>query len=216
MNSKDLFVLPADTDAAALLKEVLARHEFPGVRKIQFTIGRPHPLHDSGIVNHGPELVRELVRKDQYRKVILLWDYEGSGCETKKPRIPPEKCQERVVGGLARVSWKDNSTAIVIVPELEEWLWRDPASIRKHLGLNPGEMEEAVDSYTRKANTTPECIKSEKPKELLQHLFRLTLQRKKALPDDFRKIAARANLKLWCASTSFQSLVTTLAAWFPQ
>lgn len=215
MSAKDLFVLTADADAVAVMEAVLARPKFLGIRAITFRVDRYPSSHDATMVADGPNYLREKVKKEDFGKVILLWDYEGSGCETKKPRITPTKCEESVARGLVGATWKNKSSAIAIVPELEGWLWHDPKSIRNYLQMSVADFGRYIVSAAKRNNTTVECLKTEYPKELLEHLFRQKFYRKKVRPDEFSDIASRADLNLWCASRSFQALVTTLSTWFP-
>jgi hypothetical protein len=208
MSGQDLYVLAADADAKALLDEILgSRHRSFGMREISFYVERS-TSRDWGMVIDGPERVRG--KKALYNKLVLIWDYHGSGWETKNKKVAPPECQSRIIKRLAGVSWKDNSAAIILVPELEEWLWRDPESIRQCLELSAPQMDEAIQRYAKKKNKKVEHCKSNCPKELLRELFL-----RKPLPEDFKNIASRANLDSWRRSSSFNTLVTTLATWFP-
>jgi hypothetical protein len=171
-----------------------------------------HPFsHDSGIVKDGPELVRSNIKKNAYSKVLLLWDQQGSGWE----KLDPLVCQEKIMTRLRGVSWKDHSAAIVICPELEEWLWHDPSAIQKYLQLAEADFSHQVTQYAKKTTMTIEAAKSKAPKELLQHLFSVKLHKSKVLPAEFSKMAGRANLKTWRQSASFRAMAETLQAWFP-
>ncbi len=80
---KDLFVLTADLDAKVVMQSVLQRHRSLSIRPISFGVDR-HTMRDAGVVKDGPELVRQY--KGMYGKVLLLWDYHGSGWQ----KFPPE------------------------------------------------------------------------------------------------------------------------------
>jgi hypothetical protein len=209
MSEQDLFILAADADAKALLDEILRnRLQSLAMREISFHIERSTG-RDSGIAKYGPEQVRG--QKTKFKKVVLIWDYHGSGWETRKKKVPPPECQERINTRLAGVSWKDNSAAIILVPELEEWLWHDPEAIRLCLGLSAPNMDQTIRKYADENKQRPEDCILNSPKELLRKLFH-----RKPLPEDFKNIAACANLDSWRQSASFSALVTAMTAWFPR
>ena len=115
---KDLFVLTADADAEALMRAVLSRHKALQIRQIDFDIKR-FPGRDNGMVKEGPEIARVLVNKSEYSRLLLMWDHHGSGWEKLNPDQAAIRIQERLDG----VTWTGRSSAMVLVPELEEWLW---------------------------------------------------------------------------------------------
>jgi hypothetical protein len=68
---KDLFVLTADADAEAFMRALLARQQALRIRSISFEVRR-FTGRGSGMVNEGPEIVRVLVNKGEYSRVILI------------------------------------------------------------------------------------------------------------------------------------------------
>ena len=75
---KDLFVLTADSDAQAVMRSVLVRHKALGIRPIEAEVQR-FPGRDSGMVKEGPEIVRALIKKADYSRLILVWITMAAG-----------------------------------------------------------------------------------------------------------------------------------------
>jgi hypothetical protein len=178
---KDLFVLTADADMQAVFRAILTRPDALGIQAISFEVDR-HPNRDPGVFRTGPELAR-MIPKHDYDRFILAFDHHGSGCNR-----PPEECATTVQERMDSFTFKDRSMVIVIAPELEEWLWQDPAAI-----ANSSEADAIIG-----------------PKEGLRRVYK-----RKPLPRDFEQITARANLQAWNSSVSFRILKETLQNWFP-
>ncbi|MCP4350029.1 MAG: hypothetical protein GY795_31505 [Desulfobacterales bacterium] len=205
---KDLYILTADADAEAVMRSVLNRYLSLEIRQITFDIDRS-PMRDSGIVTNGPDLTR--LQKGKYRHVLLIWDYHGSGWEAKRT---PEKSQEVILDRLLRITWENRAGAVVIVSELEEWLWYNHASLCNHLSINDGVLNNWIEEYAKKKNRTVDQIKAFEPKELFEHIC-LEKLRRTISPRDFEEIASRASLRNWQNSPSFIQIVTLLRKWFP-
>jgi hypothetical protein len=207
-DNRELLVLTADADALAVMKSVLRRHQAIRIRPITFHVDR-HPLKDSGMFRDGPELAR--LYKGRYEKLILMWDYHGSGDELRRS---PQESEEIVHERLCHVSWKDRSKCIIIVPELEEWLWHNEASIWSHINISDRDLGNWIENFAATKSKSVDQIKSEEPKELFEYIFiekaKITIS-----PRDFEKIAERASLNAWQESTSFRTLVEILREWFP-
>lgn len=204
---KDLFVLTADADTLAVFESLLDRPSALGIRPVQFAVDR-HPFRDPGMIKDGPELIRRQVWKEEFRKVLLVWDHEGSGCERRKR---PEQAQREIQDRLDGFTWQDRSGAVVIVPELEEWLWRDRKTLLAYLGLTAAQLQSLAAKLVTRKIPDPAATK---PKELLEVACHRT-GRGRLLPDDFRQVAAKANLSSWQSSSSFQSVMKMLREWFP-
>jgi hypothetical protein len=204
---KDLLVFTADADAEAVMRSVLGRAKTLDIRPVSFDIKR-NPLRDSGMVKDGPELAR--LDKGKYGKVLLLWDYHGSGHERRhKPEASRKQIQDRLDG----VTWRDHGCAIPIVPELEEWLWHCPDSVARYFGYAPENYDGWRNTFAAKSKCTVEQAPREAPKELFEFIVREKLRRTIS-PRDFEKIAALANLARWEDSPSFARVADILRLWF--
>lgn len=206
---KDLLVYVADADAQAFLRSILARPQALGTRQLSFDIER-HPLRDAGMVQSGAELVR--MRKGQYQKALLLWDHHGSG---RDHRLRPQESAAEIQDKLDRFTWKDNSSAVVLMPELEEWLWHCQAALAAHAGLSGAELQAIVDERAAALGISVADAQAKQPKELFEHMMRDRIRRTIS-PYDFEQIGQRASVKSLRSCDSFRAVADSLKAWFPQ
>jgi hypothetical protein len=206
---KDLFILAADSDMEALMRAVLARHRDLQIRPITFEVRRFFG-RDSGMVTIGPEIARDLVNKNEYSRLILVWDHHGSGWHALDAGEAVARIQRRLDG----VTWTDRSGAVVIVPELEEWLWGCPTSIARHLELTAAEFDAATARAAAQLNRSRERCCRELPKELFEKIVYYH-KRRRPLPEDFKALGSSANLSTWTRSDTFDRFVKILRSWFP-
>jgi hypothetical protein len=205
---KDLFVFTADADAQAVVRSILARPQSIGIRPVTWEVDR-HTGRDSGMIKDGPEIIRMRVRKTEFSKVILIWDYHGSGWESK----PPRQSRDAIRLRLRQVTWDEHSDAVVVVPEIEEWLWRDPVTLARYLGIDDAQLQQYVESFAAKQNADAETCKADYPKELFEYSVYRS-RRRKPLPEDFKLIAANADLHAWQTSETFGTFIQILRDWF--
>jgi hypothetical protein len=205
---KDLYVMTADSDAEALLRALLARPAeldiAPIECKVERFIGR-----DSGMVQQGPEILRTKNLKGEFRRAVLIWDRDGSGWE----QLDSEMAAARIQGRLDGVTWADRSAAVVLVPELEEWLWRCPEALRRIVGLDDERMAGAVRAAAKGLGLPAKGGEFVKPKELFQEVY-YAKQRKRPLPEEFATFGRRARVAELMASDSFRRFVEILRGWF--
>lgn len=205
---KDLFILTADADALAFIKSILSRHKALGIRPITYEAER-HIMRDSGVISNGPELAR--MKKGKCQKVLLLWDYHGSGHEKRYSADESvAKIQERLDG----VTWTGNSGAIAAVPELEEWLWHTDASIASYFGVERDIITGWMNEYAVKKRSTTDKIIQTFPKEMFEYICIEKLKRSIS-PRDFEEIGKIASINALQGSTSFATITTLLRCWFP-
>jgi hypothetical protein len=204
---RDLYVFIADADMEAVVRSVLARPLSIGIRPITSDFRR-HTGRDAGMIKDGPELVRTSNLKNQFEKVILIWDYHGSGSKSHT------RSRDDIRLRLRQVTWQNRSEAVVIVPELEEWLWHDQDALAPLLKTDPAGLQQLVQNFADKRNQPPAICKRECPKELFEHCY-YQAYRCRPIQQDFGRIATIANLAAWGTSTSFAVFVDTLRYWFP-
>lgn len=204
---KDLFLLTADADALAFMKSILSRHEALGIRPITFEHMR-HPMRDSGVIKEGPETAR--MYKGKCNKALLLWDHHGSGHERRySAEDSAHKIQERLDG----VTWSDNSGAVSVAPELEEWLWHSASSIAAYFCVEQDQLFAWMNEYAVKKRSTVEKITKDFPKELFEFVCIDKLKRSIS-PRDFEEIGRIASINDLQGSASFAKILALLQAWF--
>jgi hypothetical protein len=163
------------------------------------------------MVKEGPEIARFMVKKTEFSRMILVWDHHGSGWEKFKPDEAVTRIERRLDG----VTWTDRSAGVVIVPELEEWLWHCPSSLARHFGSKAADFEATTTGALSQMNLTRERCCREKPKELFEAVL-YQLERRKPLPEDFEMLGSSCNLTKWIGSETFARFVEKLRAWFPR
>ena len=128
-------------------------------------------------------------------------------------KTPPE-AGTRVVHSPTDCTWKDNSATIVLVPELEQWLWFCANAVAAHCGITVQQLDAWVDAQALKQGLAADILKAEQPKELFEYIMRERLGRTIS-PRDFEKIGARAGVNGLRQCSSFRTVSETLQAWFP-
>ena len=125
--TQDLIVVAADLDAKQSIVQLLQRPQSLGIRPIQFVVDR-YVKRDSGCCRTSHEYLRPFARQFEYAMVVF--DRDGSGRESQTR----DEIESSVEQELAKNGWRDRSAAIVIVPELEAWVWSDSPEVAKALG----------------------------------------------------------------------------------
>ncbi|MBF0308076.1 MAG: hypothetical protein HQL56_00920, partial [Magnetococcales bacterium] len=113
---------------------------------------------------------------------------------------------------LDNVTWSNNHLALVLEPELEEWLWHSQQAILTHLDIQQTEMNQWLLDWAK--GKPLQQLLQQQPKEAFEQVVSRKKDRKPQ-PRDFEKIASKASLVAWRNSASFHKLVTTLQSWFP-
>lgn len=205
---KDLLVYVADADALAFMRSMLSRHQALGIRAISFDIER-HPQRDAGMVQSGAELAR--MRKKDYGKAQLMWDHHGSVRDHKQE--PPQVARD-IQDKLDTYTWSGNSAVVVLVPELEQWLWHCENAVATHCGVTTVQLGQWIAERAQKLNSSADALKQKQPKELFEYVMREKLKRTIS-PRDFEEIGKRAGIAGLLACDSFRSIVDAFRLWFP-
>ncbi len=201
--AKDLIILVADLDAENALLGLLGRHQSLRTRPITYDIRR-HPGRDSGCRTEGCDFLRTFCR--QYRHAIWLFDHEGSGREQQAaPTVEKDLSDQLSING-----WGDRASCIVIVPELEAWVWSESSAVDEVLGWT---RLADLRGWLRDEKWLADGeVKPSRPKEAL--LAALKEVGKKSTASLFRKLAEKVSFQN-CQDHSFNRLVTALQTWFP-
>ncbi len=202
--TEDLIVVVADLDAKLTIEQLLRRPRSLGIRPIQFTVDR-YVKRDSGCCGTSHEYLRPFVRQFDYAMVIF--DRDGSGRESQTR----DDIETAVEQELAKNGWSDRSAAIVIVPELEAWVWSDSPEVDKTLGWQ-GRTPSLRSWLVESGHLTEEIPKPSDPKQVMKDA--LLRANKKPSPAIFAELAKRVGVGR-CVDPAFNKLKTTLQQWFP-
>ena len=205
---KDLLVYAADADAQAFMRSILTKHQALGIRFIAFDVER-HPQRDAGMVQSGAELTR--MQKGKYDKALLMWDHHGSGRDHKHSS---EVVENEIQSKLDSFTWAGNSAVIVLVPELEQWLWYCESALLTHYNQTKIQLGKWLEEYASKAGNLVEILKKEQPKEIFEWVVRERLKRTIS-PRDFEEMGKLAGVGGLMGCETFCSVVETLRGWFP-
>lgn len=202
---KDLLVIAADKDAEFALKSLLLR--IPGIEKLkEFSFDViTHQHRDPGVVNQGVEYARPHI--NQYRYLMLLFDYEGCGKE-KNSREVIETSLEK---SLCSNGWDDRCACVIFEPELESWLWVNKSHLHD---IADWDNEQDVYEWikTKGYKFKPETNKPVRPKEAFDSILK-----KQRIPHSsslFAKFGMKAGYNE-CVDPSFTKFIEILKKWFP-
>jgi hypothetical protein len=198
---KDLVVLTADTNMEFAVRGILGRSKSLNTRGIEFDIF-PHPQKDPGVYKRSHDFLRS--QQDNYRYGITVFDKDGCGSDDDADIIAGQ-----VQNNLDSAGWRDRSAVIVIVPELEIWVWSDSPEVARCLGWDNDELRNWLCSkgYLKSGE-----IKPRDPKEAVEKA--LFAKRKPMSSSIFLNIASAVSFDR-CSDDAFARLRQTLQEWFP-
>ena len=202
--SGPLLVVVADRQMRASIGTLLReRQPDLGIELSAFEVRR-HPRSDPGCRLTAVEFVRSDL--SDFGRLLVVFDYDGCGSTE-----PPERIREKVEDDLARTGWKGRSKVIVIVPELEAWIWGPSEGAARALGWSRG--FPALRGWLAEEGLWPPAhAKPPDPKEAAERV----LQRSgnKLVSRFFRDLAAAADFRD-CRDPAFCALRDTLREWYP-
>lgn len=202
---RDLILSVADTYQEHVMKALLPRLPVTATtREFSYDI-IVNPGHDPGSYNESHDLLRSYI--NQYAYALVLLDYEGSGVEHLKTADEAAGAIEEL---LYKNGWEQRSAAIVIRPELENWMWVDNPNVERAFGWDT-----EISLYTWAQNEgyiDAQSNKPFRPKETLEMALRLSGTPKSA--SIYKRIATNVSFKA-CKDVSFNRLLDYLKTWFP-
>jgi len=202
---KDLIVLVPDVDMENALTQILRRHKSLDVRPIDFEVIRYVGKADPGCYGQSHSFL--LPRFGDFEHALVIFDHEGSGQE----RRSAEDVEAEVAQRLRRTGWGDRADAVVIVPELEAWIWGPSPQVARTLGWRerPAALREWLEEKNlwRRGQAKPLD-----PKQAMEAALR-ELKRPRSA-SIYRELASKVSLR-HCRDRSFRRLVQILRSWFP-
>ena len=202
--SEPLLVVVADAHMRASIRTLLQqRQRALGIELGAFEVRR-HPRADPGCRVAIVEQVREAL--GDFGRLLVVFDYDGCGSTQ-----PPEQIEKKVEEDLARNGWKGRSKAIVIVPELESWIWGRSEGAARALHWRRG--FPALRAWLAGEGLWPPA--HAKPPDPKRAAVRTLERSKEELTAAFyRTLAAEADFRD-CRDPAFRALRDTLREWYP-
>ena len=199
---KDL-ILVADKNMEATIRGILQRPESLGIRAITFDI-YVHIHRDPGCLLESHSFLMPF--NQNYQQAIVMFDREGCGQENSSR----EELEVSVEDQVSLMGWGNRSSAIVIDPELEAWVWKNSPHVSNALGWGNNLID--LHNWLRENDFLSENeIRPRNPKEALEAALRIV--RKPRSSAIYSILAQQVSLRN-CIDPSFLKLRTSLQDWF--
>ena len=200
---KDLFILTADQDMLTTVDRLLKRPRSLGIRQVQYAAAR-HRRRDPGCRLDASRRLRPHLNECRY--ALVVFDRDGCG----RDDAPRADIQLEVERDLSRNGWENRSKAIVIEPELENWVWSGSIHVSRVLGWNS--YHELKDWLHEQGHWPHETTKPPDPKEAMGAALAKSGRRVSAAI--FGRLADTVSVR-GCECPAFGELRDTLQTWFP-
>jgi hypothetical protein len=200
---KDLIVLVADKNMEFLMRGLLPRVSIiEHTREFSYDI-IVHPYRDPGVLLESHDFLRPFT--DKFSFAISMLDFSGCGQEEQSRNI----LEQQIENNLFRSGWNERACAIVIYPELENWLWVNEVRISEAISWENGRgIYEWLHNNGWKNADNP---KPDHPKEAFEAILRLSnTPRSSAIYLDISSKASYQN----CQDTAFHKLINRIKVWF--
>jgi hypothetical protein len=201
---KDLILLVADKNMEASLRGLLSRSQSLRFRPVTFDL-YVHIERDPGCLLRGHDFLRTFVGRHERALVIL--DHAGCGREA----VERSALESEIEARLGDAGWGDRAAAIVISPELENWVWSDSPHIARALGWGGREVS-LKDWLVEKGFLDAGAIKPARPKEAVELVLRTA--RKPRSSSIYFELAQSVSTDR-CTDPAFLKLKSCLRGWFP-
>lgn len=208
----DLIVLVADGNMESAVRSLLKRHQALGIRAIDAEIIKAAGTNDPGCIHSCVGYLHGYLKTHAFALVML--DFEGSGQENQTPEQIEAHIQEKLVQDGWVFSGEDlpdspRAEAVVIRPELENWVWTTSAQLPQALGWPVG--EELRSWLESQQLWEQNQAKPSDPKKALEKTLRFL--RKPRSSSIYKNIAETVSFK-HCSDTAFQRFCAILRRWF--
>lgn len=200
----DLVILVPDKNLEYAVKGILARQPSLGIRPVTVEV-LSHPGHDPGCFNDAPEFLQFAVR--QAAHALVVFDHEGSGQEYRMNRLQMEADLEQ---RLSAAGWSGRSAAVVIAPELENWVWSDSPHVDAVLGW-AGRKPPLREWLLQQGYVTKADAKPHHPKDTM--LAAIRVAGKSRTSRLFADLAGSVGFER-CVDVAFVKLKRVLKEWF--
>lgn len=168
---RDCLFLVADKNMEGMLKGFFSREGFYralGCGRFDFNpredLKVAHGQNDPGLYTKANELLQPYASSHRHAVVVVDAEWEGSPGK--------EAISHRIAEHLANAGWSDdNGCAVVITPELENWVWQDSPHVCSALGSDKAFAALRAELQV-KGFWPPNEMKPDRPKEAVEWVLR--------------------------------------------
>ena len=198
---KDLALLVADKNMDFAMRGILSRPESLGIRRVDYQTFASGT--DGGVRTAGHATLGLL--RNQFHHGLMMFDREGSGAEATDPLELEQQSDDQL-----RKLWGDRAKAIVLVPEVDVWMWGSDNALSRIVGWTG---TEGIRVWLRQQGFEFDGNeKPVRPKEAMECLMKeVRKPRSSRLYEEIIKAISLRN----CVDPSFHRLRAVLRAWFP-
>ena len=202
---KDLVCLVADKNMEASLRGLLSRFHSLQIRQVTCDLF-VHPDRDPGCLLRSHDFLRPFA--SQYEHALVLLDQKGCGQEETEREV----LEADIEGRLGNQGWADRGAAVVIAPELENWVWSDSPHVDRALGWEGRTVP--LRSWLQEEGLLPAGFsKPSEPKRAVELVLRtVRTPRSSAI---YLALAQSVSTER-CTDPAFAKLRRCLREWFPQ
>jgi len=208
---RDCLFLVADKNMEGMLKGFFSRdafHRAMGCGHFAFDSRQDllvaHGQNDPGLYTRANEFLQPYA--NTHRHAVVIVDAEWSGSPGKDGIL------KRLNQHLLSAGWlADNGCAVVIDPELENWVWQDSPHVCSALGsdMSFAALRAGLEA---KGFWQPNEAKPDRPKEAVEWALRQS--RKGRSSAIYQQLATWVTAK-GCTDQAFHALRNALLRWFP-
>jgi len=201
---KDLILLVADKNMEASLKGLLSRFQSLKFRQVTFDL-YVHPERDPGCLLRAHDFLRPFA--SQYERALVLLDHDGCGQESDERSMLESALEKR----LGETGWEGRAAAVIIAPELENWVWSDSPKVDIALGW--GDKTPPLRAWLGEKDLLQVgAVKPAEPKRAVELALRATRKpRSSAIYFELAQGVSTAR----CTDPAFAKLRRCLREWFP-
>jgi hypothetical protein len=163
-----------------------------------------HGQNDPGLYTRAKEFLQPYAKSHRHAAVVMDAEWDGSPGVTE--------IEQRLHVHLEQAGWPlERACAVVIAPELENWVWQDTPHVCEHLGFS-GTYAELRSQLEKKNYWRAGEAKPFRPKEAVEEILRLhKIPRSSAI---YRELAERIKTS-GCTDSAFLKLRDAMRCWFP-
>ena len=208
---RDCLFLVADKNMEGMLKGFFSRdafHHVMGCGHFDFDCRQDlvvaHGQNDPGLYTRANEFLQPYASTHRHAVVIVDTEWDGSPGK--------DAILHRMLGHLNNAGWSDDcGCAVVIAPELENWVWQDSPHVCSALSFD-GTFAALRTALENQGFWQQDEAKPDRPKEAVEWVLRQS--RKGRSSEIYQQLAMRVTAR-GCTDTAFHALRNSFLRWFP-